>query len=179
MWISFIVLWQAFLARLSGGGMFAKHLWSALPEVIFSVPYALIGVLLVYQISPIFIPLCFIFTWRMMELGHGTFYDMEGYRDYPDDPKRKQTLEYITRPIYKLFSNDIRKPAYSWLCMGLKGLLIGLPLGWFAIPHAILWPSAYWLGRKLGRAEYSEWISGAVSGLLISLTIGVYYGFLQ
>lgn len=165
---------MSFLSRAAGGGVGATKVWSRLPELLFAVPFGLAAYLgtgcwLIGILGAIA-------SYYAMEMGHGTVYEMNGYfdhnRDNPDKP-RVQTLEKIVRPIYVgLFKGDIYKPLYSWLCMGLKGLLIGLAAFPFGLSLAFLWPLSYWISRKVIKDKASaEWISGAFAGLTAALAI--------
>ena len=49
--------------------------------------------------------------------------------------------------------------------MGLKGLLIGLPLAPYGLALAVLWPASYYIGRK----GWNEVLSGASAGLVAGL----------
>lgn len=159
---------MAFLARASGGGLFADRVWSRLPELLFSLPfgyaaYATTGRWWMGMIG-------WLWSFVAMELGHGTVYGMSGYRS--GVAGRIQTIERLVRPIYTRLGGSIYHPLYSWLCMGLKGLLIGLPLGIFAPLIAVLWPAAYWVGHRVeNQPEVAEWLSGMFAGLVVFLAL--------
>lgn len=164
--IFFIPIILSILARQSGGGIGARHLdkinatW--LPELIFAAVLAYFAPSLYW-----FIP-ALVWSYIWMQSGHGTFYNMLGYNS-PNDPDRIQTIEKIVRPVYNLFSGNIGHPAYSWVCMGFKGAMIAVPLGFTAVAvNAILWPLAYYIGNRIaGRNEIAECLSGAFLGLII------------
>lgn len=98
-----------------------------------------------------------------MQLGHGRFFAMQGAN--LADPKPEQIETFIQ----KVYKGDITKPVYSWLCMGAKGFLIALPLGFSAaVANALLWPLAYYIGfRKLNDGAYAEVLAGGFLGSLI------------
>lgn len=108
-----------------------------------------------------------IFSYVAMQLGHGRVYGMNGAN--LTDPK-PEAIEAI---VQKLYTGDITKPIYSWLCIGLKGFLIGLPLGILAgCLNALWWPFSYWLGmKKLGDGAYAEIAAGAGVGILVWLSV--------
>jgi hypothetical protein len=166
-----IPLIQSLLARAAGDDWFGqKQRWGML----FALPFGYASYVL-YDTWWIAL-IGYVISWMAYETGHGTFYKMVGYQDHnrpdPDKP-RKQKLEYVVEPIFKLFAISKEQSAYSWACMGLKGLLIGLPLGWYAPFLAILWPSAYWLGRRYEKSgAVSEYLSGMAAGTVILLAIG-------
>lgn len=182
---------MALLARMGGGGWIAPKLWSRLPELIFAIPFGASSYFLAALIYDTFgfalpdwlptglhnfiwanqgwIPaIVGILGWQMsywaMEMGHGTVYRMQGWDS--KDPNRVQSIERLVRLVYK---GDIRKPLYSWLCMGFKGFAIGLAAFPFGLLLSLLWPFAYYLGYKIGNTEASEKISGAFAGLVVGL----------
>lgn len=165
----YIIVHMSIMARAAGGGLFAKHVWSRLPEILFALPIALAASSF-FESIPVFI-VSFIFSYVAMEMGHGTFYTMKGYASRTEG--RIQTIEKILRPIYSLTGKTIYTPFYSWFMMGIKGALIAAPLGIIpAVINMVLWPTAYWIGhRKLNRPEYAEWISGAFMGLILGIYI--------
>lgn len=163
-----LILWMATTARAAGGGVFADKVWSRLPEILFALPISLAA----WAISDSIWFGSFALAWSYfaMEIGHGNAYHM-GFleKDYPD---RWQTLDYLVRPITKLLKLAPRSAGYCWVFMGLKGLLIGLPLGMPALILALLWPLAYYLSFKFTRSsEVAEWVSGIFAGLVIILAL--------
>jgi hypothetical protein len=165
------------MARASGGGLFAPWLKNKLgsfggrlPEIMFSMPFGYC----LYMSSGLWHVgvLGAIFSFLAMETGHGTVYGMNGYHSSQEG--RIQTIEKIIRPIYLKFGGDIYSPLYSWICMGFKGLLIGLAAFPFGLLLAILWPFSYWVGKVEGNTEISEWVSGMMAGLVIYLTLTVF-----
>ena len=159
-----LIAYMSFMARASGAD-WAHKVWSRLPEILFVLPFAIASYFL-YD-SPLLASIGFFVSYFSMEMGHGTFWNMTGYSS--STPGRIQSIEYVVRPIFKLFNMSIEQPAYSWVCMGLKGLLIASPLGLYALPMLILWPLSYYLGmRVIKKSEYSEWISGGFSAILIT-----------
>lgn len=157
-------------ARAAGDRWFGQtKVWG----VLFALPFAYANYLLfgVWWLS-IF---GFIVSFMAYETGHGTFYGMQGYHDHnrpdPNEP-RKQKLEYIIEPIFNLFNIDKHKPSYSWACMAAKGFFIGLPLGWYALALAVLWPSAYWLGfRREKHGAVAEYLSGMAAGVVVVMAV--------
>lgn len=159
----------ALVARLHGGG-----LWKACPKlalkILFGLPFGVAAYLLTGS------PLAGLIGWAVSAtayaLGHGTVYAMRGY-DSPSDPDRIERLERIVRPIWSALGLDITHPAYSWVTMGLKGLLIGAATGPGALVLAVLWPASYWVGRR-GEAnlnEVAEWVSGCAAGCVVLAAI--------
>ena len=104
-----------------------------------------------------------------MQTGHATAYRMGG------DPGlvqggRREPLDAIAIPVSHFFGWTIGEWQYCWFFMALKGLLICLPLGCFAPAGAILWPTAYWIGIKIGDGA-DEFLSGCYIGALCSLVM--------
>lgn len=167
---------MAALARASGGGLGAHVLDSHkdggkspfnltwLPEALFGL---CIGLVCGYEYGWIWTLPAAAWSYIFMQSGHGTFYNMKGWQS--SNPDRIQKLEYIIRPIFRLFNWSIYTPRYSWFCMGLKGFLIGLPLMPFGALLAVLWPASY----ALKGSELGEWLSGASVGLCIVLLLTV------
>ena len=164
--LSSLIPLMAFLHYWAGGNIFP------LPKKFSWLPEATMGLIIAGAVSFhygnwwIFAPVA-VFSFFMINLGHGTIYKMTGWQS--SDPNRKQTLECVVRFFYR---GDIHKPLYSWLCMGFKGLLIGLPLFPYGLSLAFLWPLAYYLGNvQLGHNKYAELISGAILGVVIALVV--------
>ena len=112
-----------------------------------------------------------VWSFFAMETGHGNaFHDGMGEHNYPD---RWQTLDYIVRPITNRLGFAPRSKWYCRIFMGVKGLFIGLPLGWAALPLFVLWPLAYAIGFRYLRSdsEPAEWISGGFAGMLIGVVL--------
>ena len=99
--------------------------------------------------------------------GHGRFYAMNGANINDPNP------EWIETAIAQnLYYGDITKPAYSWLCMGIKGAIVGLAIFPFGALLAILWPASYYIGTRYfnGDTAPAEWLRGVCCGLLLILT---------
>lgn len=113
-------------------------------------------------------------SYLWMQTGHGTAYTM-GNNPNIAQSGRKQTLSYVIDPLCRLFKQPLGGTFYSWVFMGLKGLLIGLPAFPFGLALAILWPQAYkigWMTQKGDRATaIGEIASGLFAGLLIAITL--------
>lgn len=160
---------MAFLARASGGLIkLDQYNLTWLPELIFA---AVIGFACAYEYAWwIFIPATGI-SYISMQSGHATAYHM-GRRPEAAQGSRKQTLSYIIDPICKFFGLRLGEGPYCYLFMGLKGFLIGIPLGPYAFLLAALWPISYDLGETKGY-NLAEWISGASAGLCVAIFLGL------
>lgn len=166
-----LIPYMAITARQSGGGLYADKLPKFLPELFFAAGFGYAAFQYGGWIAAL---LATAWSYLWMQTGHGTFYMMRGYHDHnrpdPDKP-RKQTLEYVVEPVFNWLGVSKLHPSYSWACMGLKGFLIGLPVG--GLPLAIMWPCAYWAGAKLKNHALSELLAGAVAGVAIYIFMAV------
>lgn len=174
MFLSYLLLipFMSFVARVAGGGYFASKIWSRLPEVVFASVFGIAAG--VNTGNALLGMLAFIVTYFAFEMGHGTFYTMRGYHDHNSETgkPRIQTLEKVVRPVYQALGGDIYHPLYSWVCMGFKGLLVGIAALPFGIFLAILFPLSYWVGHRVfKKPEIAEYLSGACAGLIIALSL--------
>lgn len=102
-------------------------------------------------------------TWVMFNTGHGRFFAMQGAN--LNDPNPEWIEKNIASWAYK---GSITKPAYSWFCMGVKGLGVGLAAAPLGILLAFFWPLSYHLSWKIANGtEVAEWLRGIFSALLI------------
>lgn len=108
-----------------------------------------------------------VWLYIVMQLGHGRFYEMRGANISDSNP---ETIELYVQKIYK---GDITKPIYSWLCMGAKGFLIGLPIGIIhAFLAALLVPFGYYLGfRIIKNGDIVEYIAWGFIGLILTVKL--------
>lgn len=159
---------MALLARASGGGLGVHKMpswFNRVPEFLFAaiVGYAAFG-LTWYALAAT------VWSFIAMEMGHGNAYHMGVHQH--SFPPRKQSLDVIVLPISNWLGFENRSRGYGWLFMGLKGLLIALPLGWYALPMAVLWPLAYQISFSLTEdSGIAEWLSGAFLGTVMLWTL--------
>lgn len=105
-------------------------------------------------------------TFFGLSTGHGRFFAMQGANIA--DPNPEWIEEYIASWAYR---GDITKPAYSWFCMGIKGLMIGLAAAPYGLALAVLWPLAYYLSFKFWNdSAPAEWMSATCAGMVIVAT---------
>lgn len=107
-------------------------------------------------------------------LGHGNFYEMLGARDGIGNPpsKPEEIENYGGRWLWNFLTGNvsIRYPIYSFFMMGLKWLLIGLPLGPYALLIGIFAPTAYKLSfSKTGSSPLAEWLTTIFCALVTAL----------
>lgn len=159
---------MAALARAAGGGLGAKYLdkfhatW--LPELLFAavIGYANYLMFGLWWLALIGIAV----SYAGIQTGHGNvLMSRFGLKHVPKP--RLNTLDKIVTV----------KPtggvAYSWVFMGVKGCIIGLPV--LGLPLAVLWPLSYYIGLRLVPPQWGlhEWLSGASVGLVIALVLGL------
>lgn len=102
-----------------------------------------------------------------LSTGHGRFYGMAGATEGDNSPEWIE--KYIMSWAYK---GDIHKPLYSYICMGIKGLGIGLAIAPYGLALAITWPIAYKLALKyFDDTAYAEYATGATAALAIIYAI--------
>lgn len=176
-----LILTMGFLSRLAGGGFFAPLLnklgvnW--LPELLFALPFGLAFGSMFTGYVPSIVATAFAWAWSyvFMQSATWSFLDWTGEegKDYGD---RSFTLKPIVDFIAKKFGFKLGDEGYSWISAGVKGFLIGLPVGGFSL--AILWPLGYEIGSHFkGRVEkygldphaFSEFFAGMGAGVAICL----------
>lgn len=120
--------------------------------------YALLGV---WFISLLMAAL----TWLSYNTGHGRFFMMQGANTA--DPNPEFIEKYIVLPFY---SGAVNKPLYSWVCMGVKGLGVGLAAFPFGLSLTFLWPFSYYVSTRFtsgqDKTAAAEWLTGFFTGLV-------------
>lgn len=170
------------LARLAGSGFGSKWGVSWAPEALFTLPFgvalgwALQALGLEYWICIISALLGWLVSYGGMQAATWSFLKWETADNrYPG---RSFTLKPVVDFIAARFGFSLGNEGYSWIAAGLKGFIIGLPVG--GIFTAILWPLGYELGSHAkGRVEkygldphiFSEFFSGALGGVSIFIFI--------
>lgn len=151
---------MAFLARACGASWKPPG-----AEWVFALPFAVVTYVLTG--NPLLTIVGYFVTYLGVQFGHGNFYEMKGLRARGNLEK----IEKVVLPIYEKFA-DPRAPFYSWVCMGVKGLIIGLAVFPFGLALAFLWPLAYWLGWRFWNGTVmGEWLSGAFAGLILWVSL--------
>jgi hypothetical protein len=155
-----IIAVMSFLTRACGAA------WNRIPqlEIAFAAPFGYVAYL--SSGSPLVGLLGWIISYAGFQLGHGNFYQMRGVDITNDKPEH---IESLARKIYP----NIYTPAYSWICMGFKGLIIGLAAFPFGLLLGLLWPAAYFLGWKLQKNDSAtaEFLAGAFAGLILWVSL--------
>lgn len=172
-----IILLQAVLSRMSGGGFGAEKLHrrlKMLPEILFALVFAAT----ILSVSTNWFLAVFVFVWCFlwMETGHGVV--LPWGEPIPDGSfkdemlnGRKQTLTPVVDFLARRLGISTERPDgvysvnYCRLFMAVKGFLIGLPVG--GVVLAVLWPLGYEIGKRLKNAELCEILSGAGAGIAI------------
>lgn len=150
--IAFIIPVMSFFSRLHGASWTPKWIPSAVLWGLSTAYFAESSV----DHSMLFV----VWGYIAIQLGHGRFYEMKGANI--SDPNLEEIEKWLN------YKGDITKPLYSWVCMGFKGLLIGLPFGFAGLANAVLWPFSYYIGMRIIKdGAYAEILAGAFLGLLI------------
>lgn len=169
-----IIIYMAIMARLSGSGFGQKWNVSWLPEVLFAHAIGTaFGYVLVQHIGPNWATFagCIGWAWSYAFMQSGTWIFLKWTAHEPNR-LRKSTLKPIIDFIAKRFGYELGDEGYSWIAAGVKGFLIGLPVG--GIPLAILWPLGYELGShmKIYKDESKEIFAGVGAGVSIIIFLG-------
>lgn len=107
-----------------------------------------------------------------LSLGHGRFYAMEGANTA--DPEPELIEKYWALPIFNRLGLKITTPAYSWFCMGSKGLIINTPNTVFSPAGAFLWPTLYaYSFKRFNTSAVAEYLTTGTAGILIILLINL------
>lgn len=162
--VCFFVISMSILARMAGGGIWPNRP-SGLAELLFATP---IGI--AYGGASVMGGLAIAWTYLFMQTGHGTAFAMGRHPEYAQNG-RKQFLSRFIDPICMAIRKPLGGMFYCWAFMGLKGLLIGIPVAPYGLFLAVLWPLGYELGYRIeNTSKYGELISGAFAGLIVGLS---------
>lgn len=104
---------------------------------------------------------------RAFKFGHGNFYQMQGVALDADHP---ETIErYGARWVWqKIFRGSIHTPAYSWWCMGLKWLLVGIVIPPLGLTFALFAPAAYQFSFHFTKLNaLAEWLTTIYAGMIL------------
>lgn len=154
------------------------------PELIFAV---VIGAAVEYVTgSFILFVVATSVSYISMQTGHWTVlgWDQEHGDEWAS--RKRPTIEPIVNFLAEKFhiiklvrpGNKIN-PKYSRLFMGVKGFLIGLPVG--GIVTAVTWPLAYEIGNRLKRHVnfdthiITELLAGAGVGFAVALFVTIFW----
>lgn len=166
-----LILYQAFMSRLAGGGIWPKRP-ANLAEVLFSLPFGL-----AYH-HPVIQTFACLWAFAWMTTGHAVAFHMGSGENFALEG-RKAPLSRVVDPLCHAARQPLGGSFYCWAFMGLKGFLIHLPLGLYALPMAFLWPLSYFIGNVLCPKIFpetdgemiAECLAGAFSGLVVSMAI--------
>ena len=170
------------LAHMAGGGFGAHKIWKPLPEILFSLPFGFTFAKILYPFLHftgfpyvnsvavvIFGLMASLWSYLWMQTGHtpALKWGVQNKQYAANNPRRiTPVVNFIS---FKLFDFTMGDRNYCRTHMALKGFLIGLPVG--GIPLMILWPFAYETGHNIGHHKWSEMLSGAFSGAVLSLIL--------
>ena len=181
------ICWQGLLGRLAGNGFGSKWGIAFLPELLHSLPYGVaLGYILNYhEVGFLY---CLLATALGAAISYGgmqsatwMFLRWESH----DDPntERTSTLKPIIDFIAGRFDYKLGDEAYAWIAAGVKGFIIGLPVGGFLT--AIAWSLGYEVGShakgRVGKFGldphmFSEFLASAFGAItiitIVQLTTG-------
>lgn len=105
------------------------------------------------------------YGWMQAATANGLHWGKGAYK-----PSRDTSFSPIVNWLSDLFNLDRSSTNYCRLYMGIKGLLITLPVGGAGL---LLWPLGYDIGERLGSNTYRELLSGAGAGISIVLFLNL------
>lgn len=169
-----LISYMALMSRLSGSGFGDRWGMAWIPEVLFAYPFGFgLGYVLAPVIGPDWATLLGVLAWGwsygFMQSGTWTFLQ---WTEHEPNKARKGRLKPITDWIASRFGYSLGDEGYSWIAAGLKGFLIGLPVG--GIPLSIQWPLGYEIGSHFKNRAIREIVAGAGAGLSIYLFVWIF-----
>lgn len=167
-----IIPYMALMSRLSGSGFGARWGVAWLPELLFALPF---GVALTWALGPLIGAWSFLvgviaWAWSYGFMQSGTWMFLKWTRHEPN-LNRSATLKPLTDWVAGRFGYKLGDEGYSWIAAGIKGLLIGLPVG--GLPLAVLWPLGYEIGSHFKNDAIKEIAAGTGAGI----SILIFWGF--
>lgn len=184
--IYILLIYMGIMARLSGSGFGDKWGVSWLPELLFAVPFGIAHAWAwhVFGFDTWVLAVAFVAatgcSYLFMQSGTWLFLQWEGHNN--PTTTRSATLKFIVDFIARLFGWKLGDEGYSWVAAGVKGFLIGLPIGCF--PLVILWPLSYEIGSH-GRGRVEKYgidphaITEVLSGLGAALSIAAFVSIIK
>lgn len=152
------------------------------PELIFAV---VIGAAVEYVTgSFILFVVATSVSYISMQTGHWTVLGWDQFHKDEFTTRTRPTIEPVVDLIQdkmnmdRYTDSDGLNPEYSRLFMGVKGFLIGLPVG--GIITAVTWPLAYEIGNRLKRYVnfdthiITELLAGAGVGFAVALFVTIF-----
>lgn len=177
------ILCMGALSRMAGNGYGQQWNMPWLPEALFTAPFGVAFAVAVFpSIGWLATPTGLMaWGWSYVFMQSATWMFLQ-WETHPDpNPSRTSTLKPVIDLIATRFGYKLGDEGYAWIAAGLKGFLIGLPVG--GIPLALLWPFGYEIGSHAkGRIEkygidphtVSEFAAGCGAGLSILLFVWIF-----
>lgn len=169
-----LIIYMAITSRMAGGGVCPQRP-AQLSEILFALPVGIAA----GMAHGLWCGLaCWVWSYAWMQTGHGTAFHMSTGENEAA-AGRKEFLSPVIDPLCRVLGQPLGGSFYCWAFMGLKGLLIHLPLGLLALPGAVLWPACYFIGNRVlpkllpsvDGAEVAEYLSGASAGFLVGVAL--------
>lgn len=172
------VISMGVVARMAGRGT-----WGKVPEVIHSIAYGAAGTWGAWALGAgnlvcaLMLVIGAAVSYAGMQSATWMFLRWESH----DDPNvnRSSTLKPLYDKIAALFGYKLGDEGYAWIAAGIKGFLIGLPVG--GVITGPLWALGYEIGSHAkGRVErfgiddphaVSEFMAGALGAVSILIYI--------
>jgi hypothetical protein len=172
--VALAIMALPFLARGSGGGAGMKRA-GGLPEMAFGLVIGLVNYHLHHD--SLVAAAWAVFSWLAMERGHKNFYhDGTLATQFADTPGGLEKWSGLYWLLPRL-GMPPRSTGYCRILMGLKWLLIGLPMFPFGLAMAILGPVAYWYAFRPLKIKYdsapAEWLTGIFTMLVAAVALAV------
>lgn len=159
-----IILAMAILARLSGMNL-PRFVPAFLPEFLFGACFG--ATIFVTSGNWWLATIAGIWSYAWMETGHGTVLQ---WGDKPWEAiGRKQFLTPVVDYLAKVFRFQKGSKDYCIMFMGIKGLLIGLPVAPIGLTLMVFWPLAYDIGHRFKSHAMKEFMSGAFAGWVVTV----------
>jgi hypothetical protein len=172
-----LMIWCSVFARMAGGGIWTNRP-ANLGEALMTV---MMGGAVMLTYDNFWVALAaFVWSYLFFQTGHAVAFQMAS----PTAPDyraggRTNELDKVLDPIFRALGVPLssHNAVFCWVFMGTKGLLMTLPLGWWAALGAVLWPSGYYIGNRICPRFFphtdgemvAEHLSGAMYGLLVAL----------
>lgn len=173
---AFFIIAMGIVSRLAGNGFGSKWGLSWLPELVFAVPFGIAAGWACNEMGGAFLYSLLItaagtgISYAGMQSATWMFLRWESHEDPNRD--RSSTMKPFIDWLAGRFGYELGDEGYSWIAAGVKGFIIGLPVG--AVLNTALWPAGYEIGSHAkGRVERFRLDPHAVSEFMAGIGGGV------
>lgn len=176
------ILYQSVMLRLAGSGFGQRWKASQAPELFYALPIAAANAYAwhAFGFEWYVVVTAFVVSTAIAYAGvqSATWYFLRWESHSDPNTARTSTLKPIVDFIAARFGWQLGDEGYAWLAAGLKGFIIGLPIG--GIPLAVLFPLGHEIGtHAAGRITDIETntvrdlVTGAMTGIAIVIFVFV------